>query len=223
MNASSYLVVLVDDDVELLELLRINLIDEFRIEAFTDPERAITFIASHPPDAVVLDMHLSGKCGLDLYGHLQSQNARPPVILLTGDEDLDLKVNCLDLGVDVYLHKPVTVKELAAHLRNRISFFRKNNPNILKLRNLELNLLNPLAILHGKQMSLTPKEFQILTLLAVNANSTVRKAKIMQTLWPEVKVEDNNIDTHMSNLRKKLKEFQGEIITMKCHGYMLQI
>lgn len=222
MQQSSFNVVLVDDDKDLLEVLKMNLMEEFRVEIFTDPEVALKFMESNQADAVVLDYHMPGKNGLDFFSKFKAHKNEPPVLLLTGDGDVNLKVGCLDSGVDDFLMKPISTPELSAHLRNRIRSFKKRNPAFVKMQNLEVNLAEPLVTLDGKQIALTPKEFQILSLLVTRPNTVIKKNEIVETLWPEVKVEENNVDTHISNLRKKLRGFKCEIKTIKCFGYMLR-
>lgn len=222
MQQSSYNVVLVDDDRDLLDVLKMNLNEEFRVEAFTDPEGALRFIETHSTDAIVLDYHIPGRSAQELFEKFKPQRSGPPVLLLTGDGDVNVKVGCLDSGVDDFLLKPISTPELKAHLRNRIRSFKKQNPTFVKMKNLEVNLSEPLVVLNGAQVALTPKEFQILCLLITRPNTVVKKHEIVDTLWPEVKVEENNVDTHLSNLRKKLRGFECEIKTIKCFGYMLK-
>ncbi|HXH73641.1 MAG TPA: response regulator transcription factor [Bacteriovoracaceae bacterium] len=220
---SNYQVVWVDDDMDLLEAVSLNLQDEFNVKGFTDPEGAVKFIQDNPTDAIVLDYHIPGRNAYDVFKDLRMKKVRQPVLFLTGDTDVNIKLNCLDLGVDDFLLKPISTEEFSAHLRNRIRAFRHKNPTTIKLKNLEMNLSDPLVTLDGRQIALTPKEFQILSMLASNPNTVVRKTEIVEKLWPEVKVEENNVDTHISNLRKKLAGFSSDIKTVKCFGYILKV
>lgn len=219
---SDYHVVLVDDDRDLLEALQATLTEQFKVHTFTDPQGAIEFLDRHTADAVVLDYHIPGRNPFDVYASLKERKFRPPVLFLTGEMDRQVKIECLDKGIDDFIHKPVSVQELAAHLRNRIKSYRDRHPTVIRVKNIEVNLSEPLVLLNGKQLALTPKEFQILSLLLTRLGSVVKKTEIVEHIWPEVKVEENNVDTHISNLRKKLRDFECELKTIKCFGYVIQ-
>jgi len=217
-----YRVVMVDDDKDVLDAFYANLQDEFTIETFTDPRRAINFVEEYAPDAVVLDYHMPGTKAFDLYSELRSKKNNRPIIFLTGDTCPELKVQGLDLGADDFLRKPISSKELSAHIKNRIKSYQVKNPEIVKVHNLQVNLESPEVVLDGNNVNLTKKEFQILSILIRNLNLVVKKHEMIQEIWPSVKVEDNNLDTHLSNLRRKLKGFGGKIITFKCFGYIMK-
>lgn len=219
---TDYRVVMVDDDKDVLDAFYANLQDEFTIETFTDPRHAVKFVENYEPDAVVLDYHMPGTKAFDLYNELRSKKNNRPIIFLTGDACPELKVQGLDLGVDDFLRKPISSKELGAHIKNRIKSYQLKNPNVLKVHNLEVNLESPEVILDGRHVGLTKKEFQILSILIRNLGQVVKKHEMIQEIWPSVKVEDNNLDTHLSNLRRKLKGFGGRIITFKCFGYIMK-
>lgn len=217
-----YRVVMVDDDKDVLDAFYANLQDEFTIETFTDPRHAVNYVEEYAPDAIILDYHMPGTKAFDLYSELRHKKVGRPIIFLTGDSCPELKVQGLELGADDFLRKPISSKELSAHIKNRIRSYQKKNPDILTIHNLQINLHSPEVILDGREVSLTKKEFQILSILVRNLNLVVKKADMIKEIWPSVKVEDNNLDTHLSNLRRKLKGFSGKIITFKCFGYVMK-
>lgn len=224
MNPSSpYQVVLVDDDRDLLDVLRFNLEKDFNVRPFTDPGEAVRYMERFPADAVVLDFHLGGKNAFEVYREMREKKLEQPVLFLTADQNMALKVGSLDLGVDDFMNKPISYQELSARLKNRIQFYQRKKPHTLKIKNLEINLREPEVKIDGEPVALTPKEFELLAMLLSKPNVVVEKEEIIKKLWPNVKVEENNIDTHLSNLRKKLKGFASEIKTIKCVGYVLRL
>jgi DNA-binding response OmpR family regulator len=224
MDNSGYHVVLVDDDKELLDVISLDLQDQkFTVRAFSDPHAALSYVETNPIDAVVLDYHMQGYDPLETYKSFRLKKSERPILFLTGDIHPDVRMGCLEVGADDFLHKPISIPELSAHLRNRIRAYRKSTPSIIRIKNLEVNLNEPLVLLNGKEIALTPKEFQMLCLLVTHPNTIVKKATIVGKLWPEVKVEDNNVDTHISNLRKKMAGLECEIKTVKCFGYILKV
>lgn len=222
MEHSNYHVVLIDDDKDFLNGISNNLQDEFKVKSFTDPHHALKFAEEFPVDAVVMDYHMPGKNAFELYMEFKMKKMGHPVLFLTGDADPSLRVDGLNLGVDDFLHKPITTAELSAFLKNRIKTYRKRSPHLVRIKNMQVNLSDTTVLIDGNEVVLTPKEYLILSMLVTKTNSIVRKSEIVQRLWPDVKVEENNVDTHLSNLRKKLSSFTGQIKTVKCMGYILR-
>jgi two-component system phosphate regulon response regulator PhoB len=215
-------VVLIDDEKDLLEVLKQNLQEEFHIHPFTDTHHALSFLEKNEADAVVLDYHIPGQNTFEVFTQMRMKNMMQPVLFLTGETNPEVKLNGLDLGVDDFLHKPITTSELCAYLKNRIRSHQKRHPQRVTIGNLEMCFSDTQVTVEGKALSLTPKEFDILSMLVSRPNLVVKKEEIIERIWPDVKVEENNIDTHMSNLRKKLKGFSCRIKTIKCIGYVLR-
>jgi DNA-binding response OmpR family regulator len=181
----------------------------------------MAYLERFPADAVVLDFHMPQKNALELFKELRSRKQDVPVLFLTADTDMAVKIGSLDNGVDDFMSKPISIIELSARLKNRIEFYKKKNSQLIKIKNLEINLRESQVKLAGEPVLLTPKEFELLAMLAERPNVVVEKEELINKLWPNVKVEENNIDTHLSNLRKKLKSFASEIKTIKCVGYVI--
>jgi two-component system phosphate regulon response regulator PhoB len=220
---SKFNVVMIDDQKDFLEAFRSGLQDQFNVNTFTRAREALMFLDRHPVDAVVLDYHMPDVTAWNIYEELQAKDFTRPVILLTGETDMSVKLEGLERGVDDFLHKPISPSELSARLRNRIRNFRRRNPQVMKVKNLEINMTDPQIHLNGVPVILTNKEFEILRLLVLNQNSVVTKSKILEKIWANVTVEKNNIDTHMSNLRKKLTGLECQIRTIKKIGYVLGV
>lgn len=218
----SYNVVVVDDDIDMLESIQYGLKDDFRVIPFSTPVDAVSFLSRHPVDAVLLDYHMPGTNSFDLYKELRNNKFERPILFLTGEGCPEVKINSLEIGVDDFLQKPISMEELGAYLRNRIRRFSRTQPDVLNVENLQINIADPMIKVEGKEVILTRKEFQILSILCQRINEVVKKTDLVKELWPDVKVQDNNLDTHMSNLRKKISSFTGRIITLKGFGYSLR-
>ena len=223
MRQGNYEVVVIDDDVDLLDVIRINLEQDFTVKAFTDPEVALTYLEGNYSDAIIMDYYMGKVRAPEVYQVIRSRKLDVPVLFLTGDHDLRLKIDCLDLGVTDVLHKPISSAELTAHVMNRIKFFKKKKPTSIKLKNLEVNLQDPRVLLGGKTISFTPKEFKLLCSLVQRPNEIKLKMDLVAKIWPNVSVADNNLDTHLSSIRKKIVDFPGTIKTIKGVGYVLQV
>lgn len=223
MIKNKFNIVMIDDEADFLSSYKHHLEEDFHIHPFTCPREAVNFIENFKVDAVVLDYHIPGSVADDTFMELRMKKFDQPVIFLTGDGRLTSKLSSLELGVDDFLLKPISTAELSAYLNNRIRAYKRKNPDFIQIHNLRLKLSDPFIYVNNEEIALSPKEFEILKLLVMNLNSVVKKTDILKSLWADVKVEENNIDTHMSNLRKKMKAYTGEIVTVKCLGYMMKL
>ncbi len=218
-------VTIIDDNKDLLEVLSSSLGDTFSLDTFSEPEKGLDFIRNNHTDAILLDLHIPGKDGFQVYEEVKKAKSNLPILFLTGDSDLDSRVKGLEIGADDFLIKPVATEELIARVKNRISLSKRNvqNNKVIKFKDLSIDLDGHQVILTGQPVRLTPKEYQLLLVLAQNPNRVIHKDDLIQMLWKDVHVEVNNLDTHFSNLRRKLRPFSGHIKTLKNLGYVLRI
>lgn len=218
-------VTIIDDNKDLLEVLSSSLADAFTLETFSEPDKGLEFIRNNHTDAILLDLHIPGKDGFQVYEEVKKAKQNLPVLFLTGDSDMGARVKGLDIGADDFLVKPVQTEELIARIRNRIQLSKRNlqNNKVIKFKDLVIDLDGHQVILNNQAVRLTPKEYQLLLVLSQNPNRVIHKDDLIHMLWKDVHVEVNNLDTHFSNLRRKLKPFSTHIKTLKNLGYVLRI
>lgn len=218
-------VTIIDDNKDLLEVLSSSLSDFFTVESFTEPDRGLDFIRNNHTDAILLDLHIPGKDGFQVYEEVKRAKQNLPILFLTGDSDISARVKGLEIGADDFLLKPVQTEELVARIRNRIALSKRNlqNNKLIKFKDLVIDLDGHQVILNNQAIRLTPKEYQLLLVLSQNPNRVIHKDDLIHMLWKDVHVEVNNLDTHFSNLRRKLKPFSTHIKTLKNLGYVLRI
>jgi len=216
---------IIDDNLDLLEVLESSLADNFTTQTFSEPDRGLDFIKNHHTDAILLDLHIPGRDGFQVYEEVRQIRQNLPVLFLTGDANLNSKLKGLEIGADDFLIKPVQTEELIARVKNRIALSRKNiqNNKMIRYKDLVIDLDGHQVHLNNQIIRLTPKEYQLLVVLSQNPNKVIQKDDLVQMLWKDVHVEINNLDTHFSNLRKKLKPFSNHIKTLKNLGYVLRI
>lgn len=218
-------VTIIDDNKDLLDVLSSSLSDSFAIESFCEPEKGLEYIRNNHTDAILLDLHIPGKDGFQVYEEVKRAKQNLPVLFLTGDSDIGARVKGLEIGADDFLLKPVQTEELVARIKNRISLSKRNlqNNKVIKFKDLTIDLDGHQVILNNQAVRLTPKEYQLLLVLSQNPNRVIHKDDLIHMLWKDVHVEVNNLDTHFSNLRRKLKPFSTHIKTLKNLGYVLRI
>lgn len=174
-------------------------------------------------DAVILDLGLPKIDGFEVLKRMRNRKVMAPVIILTARDDLDDRVNGLDLGADDYLTKPFKLPELEARLRAQI---RRNNAMLastIEYGPLVLNITDKMLTVNGEQMLLSPREFGVLEMLLSRVGRVVSKEAIVEALckWDEG-VGNNAIEVYIHRIRKKLEPIGINVLTIRGLGYLLQ-
>lgn len=217
-------VTVVDDIQANLEVLEAHLEDDFDVELIQNPLDLIPFIESNKTDLVLLDLHMPEINGFDLYQIFKQEFPSIPVIFLSGDSSDKSIVRALDLGAGDFIIKPVSPAVLVARINSKIyQNTTKANLDHINMAGFTLKNKEEAAIVGNKFVQLTPIEYKIIHLLAKSPNTLFSKDEVTEVLWPDTHVVDQNIDTHLSNLRKKLKPFSENIKTIKSRGYILRV
>lgn len=216
-------VTIVDDLAENLECYQDLLSEEFVVQAIQNPLDLLAQIKTLQTDLVLLDVHMPELHGLELYEKLRAEHPLTPVIFLTGDGSEETIVKALDLGVEDFIVKPVTSAELIARIKNKIQKSIERKSQTLKFENLTIYLDHQMVQVADQIIPLTPSEFKILCIFARKPNKTISREEILKSLSADTKsILSGNIDTHISNLRKKIAILKYKIKTIKSLGYILK-
>jgi DNA-binding response OmpR family regulator len=223
-------VLLVDDDRELCQMLSEYLdAEHFDVRSVHDGSDALAELQAGEFEIVILDVMLPSVGGLDVLRKLGADYATPILMLTARGDDVDRIVG-LELGADDYLSKPFNPRELVARLRAILR--RANNrstrggaPDELSVGPIALNAGTRQVHVAGKLVALTGAEFRVLELLMRSAGQVIsRDAMTEQALGRKLAAYDRSIDTHISNLRRKLELEAGtnpEIKNVRGSGYTL--
>jgi two-component system response regulator CpxR len=222
-------ILLVDDDEELTALLRDFLVREgFDIALAHDAESASAAVRDGSFDAMVLDVMMPGRSGLDLLRDLRRETALPVLMLTALGEDID-RILGLELGADDYLSKPCNPRELAARLRAVLRRVRgEGSDTLTDLHNgpIVLRAASRSVSVEDQPIVLTATEFDLLALLLRETGRVVSKEQISQAvLGRPLGPFDRSIDVHISNLRRKLgnaADGSSPITTVHRSGYLLR-
>lgn len=202
-------VLLVDDDEELVELLRDYLIGEgFTVDCAGDGETGVRKAIGDAHDIAVLDVTLPGINGIEALRRIRAASAVPVLMLTARGDDWD-RISGLELGADDYVPKPCTPRELAARLRAILKRTGGNGApgTAPRVEAGELTILpgERRALRNGVTLELTSTEFNLLEILARNAGRVVGKAELSeQALGRPLTRFDRAIDVHMSSIRQKI-------------------
>lgn len=218
-------ITIVDDIADNLKSYNELLSSTFNLELIQNPVDLLTFLSKNNTDLVVLDLHMPGMNGFELYQKFKSTHPELPTVFLSGDPSEESIVKGLNLGADDFIVKPVSLRELIARIKNKINSKQGNKlqEGVITFDGFKLHCEMQMAEINDKKVQLTPIEFKLIHLLAKNPNKVYSREYITNLLWPNVHVQNQNIDTHLSNLRKKLVPFSNYIKTIKSRGYILRI
>jgi DNA-binding response OmpR family regulator len=219
-------VTIVDDINDNLKSYNDLLNSTFNLELIQNPLDLLTFLNKSNTDIVVLDLHMPDINGFELYQRFKNTHPDLPVIFLSGDPSEESVVKGLTLGADDFIVKPVSLRELIARIKNKINHRQQvgvSENNVISFEGFKLFCDMQMAEVESQKIQLTPIEFKIIHLLSKNPNKVFSREYITNLLWPNVHVQNQNIDTHLSNLRKKLLPFSRYIKTIKSRGYILRI
>jgi len=229
--AAPMAVLLVDDDRELCRMLSEYLNPEgFRLTTVHDGDEALYSLGRHHFDLIVLDVMLPRLGGLDVLRLLRQKNTTPVLMLTARGEDIDRVVG-LELGADDYLPKPFNPRELVARMRAilRRSLLLEPQPgrrDRIDAGPLSLLFSSRTASARGETVTLTGAEFRVLEVLMQQIGIVVSREQLTrQVLGRRLTPYDRSIDTHISNIRRKLAPVADEIsiVNVRRTGYVLTI
>ena len=225
-------VLLVDDDVELVNLLRTYLnSDGFRISVAHDGESAVRSALSVQPDIAVIDVMMPGYSGIEALRRSRAKSSLP-VLMLTARGDEDSRILGLELGADDYVAKPCTPRELSARLRAILrrtlakpDADKNPEPDTLHVGDLALFPAQRKITWSGQDIALTNAEFNLLEVLMQKAGQVVSKDLLSeQGLGRNFQRYDRSIDVHVSSIRRKLpplSDGRSRIQAVLRKGYQL--
>jgi DNA-binding response OmpR family regulator len=198
--------------------------DRYRVEWINSGKRGLNKALFESYSLIILDLLLPEIDGFSILKKIRSDGITTPVLLLTALGDTISKVKGLDSGADDYLTKPFAMDELTARVRMLIR--RKTNlpTSLIKIKDLSIDTAKREIFRKKQEIYLTPKEFQILELLAYNKNRAVSRLTIAEHIWQEnYDTMTNFVDVHIKNIRRKIdSNSQVRLVkTVRGLGYML--
>jgi two-component system alkaline phosphatase synthesis response regulator PhoP len=217
---------IVDDEEDICEILQFNLESEgFVIDTASSGEEALEkLIPEHK--LILLDVMMDGTSGFRVAEKLRKDNIQTPIIFLTAKETENDMLTGFSVGADDYITKPFSIKEVIARVkaitkRDYVTFpALEKSKEIIVIGDLKLNLVTKDVKLKGKEVVLTKKEFEILSLLMQYPQKVFTRKEILDEVWEnESYVLERTVDVHMARLRKKLCKYGAYITNRSGYGY----
>ena len=217
--------VLIVDDEELIR----NIIKEYcHNEGYLTDEagdglEAIEKVQNNDYDIVILDLMMPKLDGYSSYRQIKDIKNIPTIVLSARSEEAD-KLLGFDLGVDDYMTKPFSPKELMARIKAVLKRSNPDDTNIFIYKGLKVDKVGHSVIINNKEVTLTPKEYNLLLYFIENKNIALSREQLLSKVWGyDFFGDDRTIDTHIKMLRNNLGEYRNLIKTVRAVGYKFEI
>jgi len=202
-------VLVVDDEPPLRKALRASLAAAgFEVQEARTGDEAVAVSKQNPFDLVLLDINMPGLTGFEACRRIRDLTPRTGIVMVTVRDAEDDKVRALECGADDYITKPFRLRELVARLRAvlRRTQMEQNPKAVLQAGALEIDLDRRMLRRAGKQVHLSPKEFDLLAYLMQNLDAPVTHVKLLRAVWgPEYGGELEYLRSYVKMLRKKIE------------------
>ncbi len=221
-------ILVVEDEHRIAQAIRQGLMQEgYAVDLAFDGEEGYRFAKEDEYDVIVMDVMMPGLSGIEVTKKLRADNMHTPILLLTAKSLSRDVVNGLDAGADDYLAKPFSFDVLLARIRALLRRPVEAIDTILKVDDLELDLVKRTAVRGGKELHLSSKEYAILEYLLRNKGRILSKNTIISHVWDfDADVLPNNVEVFITYLRGKIeKPFPGKrpiIETVRGFGYVIK-
>lgn len=221
-----YKLLVVDDEPKIREVIREYAeFNGYEVTEAEDGMSAVGLCKLNKYDLVILDIMMPKLDGFTACKEIKKISDVPIIMLSARGEEYD-KLFGFELGIDDYIVKPFSPKELMARVnvvlerRNSVS---KDNSSVLTFDGLEINIAARTVSVDGKRVELTPKEYDLLFYLIKNKNIALSRDKLLSDIWGyDFFGDDRTIDTHIKNLRNNLGHYRDFIVTLRGVGYKFE-
>ena len=224
-------VLIIEDDPEIIGLLKIHLKDlGCEVTATQEGDTGLSMALQTPPDLVILDVMLPGMDGIEVCQKIRAGNVQAPILMLTAkSEEID-KVLGLEVGADDYLTKPFSVREFIARVKAIFRRQKMDQParangsgQKMKFGELSVDMELRKVTVGGKRVELSPKEFELLVLLASHPGKSYDRSKLLNLIWGyDFQGYEHTVNSHINRLRSKIEPDMGNpkyILTTWGVGY----
>lgn len=218
-------VLIVDDDKDILELLRLKIEKEnLQVITATNEKEALQIISTHKPSLIILDIMMPDANGIEICRNIRGDVDVPIIFLSAKDSDID-KIIGLENGADDYITKPFSTDEVIARIKSHLRREKRHDDfqpkeSILEFDHLRINKDTHEIYVDNEKIILSTKEFLILVYLAENKNMVLSREQIFEAVWGwDSDADLNTVTVHLKNIRRKIDHNQEHIKTIWGAGY----
>ena len=212
-------ILIVDDEVLIRNVIKEYLLNEgYKVLEAKDGFDALRVISDNKVDLIVLDIMMPKMDGFTCLSEIRKTKNIPVIMLSARKEEID-KLNSFDLGVDDYVTKPFSPKELVARVKAHLKRTATNEENYT-YKNLKVDYKGRKVTINDKEVNLTPKEYELLTYFIKNKGIALSREQLLNNVWDyDYYGDDRTVDTHIKMLRKSLGDYRNLIKTIREVGY----
>lgn len=218
-------ILLVEDEKKASEYIKMGLSQSgYIVDTADNGQDGLYLAKEHDYDAIILDIMLPKLDGWSVLTQLREEDKSTPVLLLTARDALDDRVQGLNLGADDYLVKPFAFSELLARVQALLRRGKKQQVQVLKVFDLEIDLVKHKVRKKGKRVELSPKEFALLALFVRRQGQVLSRTVIAEQVWDmNFDTDTNLVDVSVKRLRDKIDDGKNKLIhTVRGLGYVFE-
>jgi response regulator receiver domain protein len=217
-------ILIVDDEQSIREIIREYAEFEGYETAETDDGmKAVKMAKEDNYDLIVMDVMMPKLDGYSAVKEIRKFSDVPVIILSARVEEYD-KLFGFEIGVDDYVTKPFSPKELMARISAVLKRFRPKKKEVVKSDGLEIDIAGRNVFVDGKKVEMTPKEYELLFYLVENNGIAISREKLLSNVWGyDFYGDDRTVDTHIKMLRSSLGKYRDKIITLRGLGYKIEL
>ena len=222
-----YRILVVDDEENIREVIKEYAeFEGHEVSEACDGMQAIEMVKNNDYDIIIMDVMMPRLDGYSACKEIRKIKQIPVLMLSARGEEYD-KLFGFELGIDDYVVKPFSPKELMARVKAVLKRSEKAvpaNPDRLKFEGLEIDMAGREVYVNGKRVSMTPKEYDLLFYLVKNSNIALTRDKLLEEVWGyDFFGDDRTVDTHIKMLRNSLGEYRKFVVTLRGMGYKFEV
>lgn len=216
-------ILIADDEADIREVVKEYAeINGYEADEADDGVKAVEMISQKPYDCVILDVMMPHLDGFSACRRIKEIQDVPIIILSARTEEYD-KLFGFELGVDDYVTKPFSPKELMARVKVVLERRKPREQKVLQYDGLRIDIAGRSVSVDGKQVAMTPKEIDLLIFLASHPNVAFSRQQLLADVWDtEYYGEDRTVDSHVKMLRAHLGPYRNKIVTVRGMGYKFE-
>jgi len=218
---------IVDDEINIRKVIREYAeFNGYQVEESSDGMEAVTLCRKNDYDLIIMDVMMPRLDGFSACKEIRKTKQTPIIMLSARGEEYD-KLFGFELGIDDYVVKPFSPKELMARINavlTRHGGSGQTASEVLVFDGLVIDMTARVVSVDGQRLELTPKEYELLFYLALNRNIALSRDKLLSDIWGyDFFGDDRTIDTHIKNLRNNLGKYRDYIVTLRGVGYKFEV
>lgn len=212
-------ILVVDDEILIRNVIKEYLLNEgYKVLEAEDGFDALRVLSDNKVNLIVLDIMMPKMDGFTCLSEIRKTKNIPVIMLSARKEETD-KLNSFDLGVDDYVTKPFSPKELVARVKAHLKR-TTTNEEVYTYKNLKVDYKGRKVTINNEEVNLTPKEYELLTYFIKNKGIALSREQLLNSVWDyDYYGDDRTVDTHIKMLRKSLGDYRDLIKTIREVGY----